>query len=358
MDSLTQAALGAVVGERVLGRQLGRKAIAWGALVGTLPDLDVLVNPWLDTIGQLYWHRGFSHSIFGVLIGTPLIAWLLFRWWNRKGKQVVSAKRVVAFVLLNFSTHILIDCFTVYGTQLLDPLSRQRFGLNNFFIIDLMFTLPMLAWIVAALFRHKVPGHASRGWAFGCGGVLAAYVVFSFTVQAMASQRFQRELAREGIEPIRSEISAAPFTTLIWRGLFETEDAFWISYWAVNDSDEPLAFHRVPRNVELLEPFRGDRAVDCALWFSEEYLLVEEAPDGPGFLATDLRFVEFWPENNRGLPRTFFTWRIVPSEGESPSVFEPVGGSGREIGAMFKKLEARLKGDRYALGPSEPVEKP
>ena len=123
----------------------------------------------------------------------------------------------------------------------------------------------------------------------------------------------------------------------------------------MNDSEDPLAFHRVPRNAELLEPFRGDRAVDCALWFSEEYLLVEEAPDDRGFLATDLRFVEFWPENNRGLPRTFFTWRIVPGDEGKPSVFEPVRGSGREISAVFEKLEARLQGDRNALGPQPPT---
>ena len=53
VDSITQAALGAVVGELVLGRQLGRRAIGWGALFGTIPDLDVIFTPLLDTARNL-----------------------------------------------------------------------------------------------------------------------------------------------------------------------------------------------------------------------------------------------------------------------------------------------------------------
>ncbi len=363
MDSLTQAALGALVGERALGKQLGRKAMAWGALVGTLPDLDVLVNPWLDPIGQLYWHRGFSHSIVGVLLGTLLFTWILVRWWNRDrtrnkqpGQEPIDWRRVGVFVFLNFATHILIDCFTVYGTQLLEPFSHRRFGLNNFFIIDPLFTLPMLIWIGAALFRRRTPGVASPGWAWGCGVFMAGYLAFSFVAQAVGTERFRRELAVAGIVPIRGEVSAAPFTTLVWRGLFETEDAFWIGYWAVNDSKAPLEFYRVPKRLDLLEPYRGDRAVDCALWFSEGYLLVRPAEPRQGFVVTDLRFGEFWPEEAEGMPRTFLTWHVVPdTSGEGRSVFEMDRGGiedvGDVFGQVFGQLAARLQGDRGALGP-------
>jgi inner membrane protein len=43
MDTVTQIGLGAAVGEAVLGRQLGRRALLWGGICGLLPDLDVLV---------------------------------------------------------------------------------------------------------------------------------------------------------------------------------------------------------------------------------------------------------------------------------------------------------------------------
>ena len=44
MDSLTQIVLGAAVGEVVLGRKIGNRAMLWGAVAGTIPDLDVMIG--------------------------------------------------------------------------------------------------------------------------------------------------------------------------------------------------------------------------------------------------------------------------------------------------------------------------
>ena len=45
MDSLSQIALGAAVGVAVMGRRTAVwKAAAWGAVAGTLPDLDVIID--------------------------------------------------------------------------------------------------------------------------------------------------------------------------------------------------------------------------------------------------------------------------------------------------------------------------
>ena len=45
MDSLTQIVLGAACGEAVLGKKIGNKALLFGAIGGTIPDLDVFVGP-------------------------------------------------------------------------------------------------------------------------------------------------------------------------------------------------------------------------------------------------------------------------------------------------------------------------
>ena len=44
MDSLTQIVLGAAVGEAVAGRQVGRRALIWGGVLGALPDFDLLIS--------------------------------------------------------------------------------------------------------------------------------------------------------------------------------------------------------------------------------------------------------------------------------------------------------------------------
>ena len=63
MDSLTQITLGAAAGELALGRMVGNKAIFWGAVAGTIPDLDVVFSPFLNDIEKLVYHRGFSHAL-------------------------------------------------------------------------------------------------------------------------------------------------------------------------------------------------------------------------------------------------------------------------------------------------------
>src|SRR5690606_19695451 len=79
MDSLTQAVLGAGIQGAMLGRFHGRKAMVAGALLATLPDLDVLID-YGDPISGMINHRGFSHSLFVLTGVSVLLTWLVRRW--------------------------------------------------------------------------------------------------------------------------------------------------------------------------------------------------------------------------------------------------------------------------------------
>ena len=118
MESVTQDALGAAIGGAVLGRRLGRKAILIGAVLGTLPDLDVIID-YGDAVANVTEHRGFSHSLF-VLTGlATLLALLSARFAPIKA---ISLPRWWCFYTLILVTHPLLDALTTYGTQLLWPL--------------------------------------------------------------------------------------------------------------------------------------------------------------------------------------------------------------------------------------------
>ncbi len=85
MDSLTQVTLGAAVGEVVLGRKLGNRAMIWGAVAGTIPDLDVMANLVTDEISALAFHRGITHSFVFSAIAAPILGWLLHRMDGHEG---------------------------------------------------------------------------------------------------------------------------------------------------------------------------------------------------------------------------------------------------------------------------------
>lgn len=82
MDSLTQIILGAAVGEVVLGRKAGNRAMLWGGVAGTIPDLDVLANFVTDEMTSLAFHRGFMHSLFFASLLPFLVGWLVHRLYQ------------------------------------------------------------------------------------------------------------------------------------------------------------------------------------------------------------------------------------------------------------------------------------
>lgn len=96
MDSITQAALGAAVGEAVLGKKLGNRALLWGVFFGTLPDLDILFSPFLDQVRQLSFHRGASHSLLIMICASFALA----RPWLGFGKKKKSPPFVQDFLYL------------------------------------------------------------------------------------------------------------------------------------------------------------------------------------------------------------------------------------------------------------------
>ncbi|MFT5166457.1 MAG: inner membrane protein, partial [Saprospiraceae bacterium] len=112
MDSLTQIILGAATGELAGGRKIGRKAMFWGAVGGTIPDLDVMVGGMLQSIGlfdemdALSFHRGISHSIFFAILAPLILGPLVSRHYKNPDRKYVSFfGSVLIFALIGFAVN-------------------------------------------------------------------------------------------------------------------------------------------------------------------------------------------------------------------------------------------------------------
>ncbi|HRH99819.1 MAG TPA: metal-dependent hydrolase [Saprospiraceae bacterium] len=115
MDSLTQMVLGAACGELVAGRKIGNKALVWGAIGGTIPDLDVLSNLFLNPLDALAFHRGPMHSLLFATIAPFGLAYLVksldeskaskSKWFHSLGfgLGLVSGMALTAIVCLILS---------------------------------------------------------------------------------------------------------------------------------------------------------------------------------------------------------------------------------------------------------------
>ncbi|HIB10106.1 MAG TPA: metal-dependent hydrolase, partial [Gemmatimonadetes bacterium] len=205
MDSITQAALGGALGGAVLGRRFGRGAVIAGALLGTLPDMDVLID-YGDAVANFSQHRGFSHSLLILAPLAVVLAALLSRW-----QHSVSFRRWLTFTGAILITHPLLDAFTTYGTQLLWPLGPPV-AWHTIFIIDPLYTLPLLLAVIIALVRPP----AIR--ALTVGLVLSSlYLAWSLAAQQWVDHRVHQALAGTGYQTAPRMVQPMPFSTLLWR---------------------------------------------------------------------------------------------------------------------------------------------
>ena len=273
MDSLTQAALGAAVGTAVLGRRAGPRAALWGAVCGTLPDLDVLLQHG-DPVRDFTFHRAETHALFWLTLVSPLLGWLL----ARLNRDRAAWRRWTLLAWLALVTHALLDAFTVYGTQLLLPFSDYPVGLGSVFIIDPLYTVPLLAGVIAALaWRARRPDAAARA---NAAGLVAstAYLAWSVAAQAHVEGEVQRTLAATPAETGRVLVTPTPFNTLLWRVVVMGDGGYHEGFRSLLDDGETvrLAWHE-SRN-DLLEPLRREWSVRRLAWFSKGFYAVRQEP--------------------------------------------------------------------------------
>lgn len=338
MDSLTQACLGAAVGGALLGRRLGRRAVLIGAALGTLPDLDVVID-YGDAVADYTYHRGFSHSL--AVLGA--LATLLALVTARFAPRDIPFSRWWLFYAACLLTHPLLDAFTTYGTQLWWPLPTPPVSWSTIFIIDPLYTLPLLGAVIVALIRGR---RAPRALHWGLA-LSSAYLAFSLGAKTLIEARIEPLLAERGLADAPCLIQPTPFNTLLWRVTVIDGNAHYETLVGLLD-DRPPRLVRFARGAEL-----EDAALDTAsgrrlAWFADPFLRYRtRSVDGVRWLvATDLRlgFPGYYPFNFR-LARDDGPggWEAVPSR--------LIAGNQPDRESLLRLLERALFGEGdLALG--------
>jgi inner membrane protein len=284
MDSLTQITLGAAVGEATLGAKAGKKAPLWGAAFGTLPDLDVLANPFVSEVTALAIHRGLSHSLLFIALATPLCGILLHRLHQNDS---ASARDWGLLVFLTLSTHVLLDCLTSYGTQVFNPFSNYPVIFGTVFVIDPLYTAPLMAGLVAALLH--APGSRWRRVANYVGlGLSSLYLLLTVANKLHMDTVFDRALSAQDHSVERVFTKPMPLTNVLWSAIAEDSTGFWIGYHSLLDEEGDIAFHHVPKNHHLIRDAWNQPAVERLRWFSRGYFSVSE--ENGQLYIHDLRF--------------------------------------------------------------------
>jgi inner membrane protein len=280
MDSLSQLLLGASIGVAVMGRRTAVwKAALWGGIAGTLPDLDAFID-FGDAVRNMTYHRAASHGLFYLTLLAPVMAWLA----SRVHGQAALFKRWCLALWLALFTHPLLDNFTIYGTQLLQPFSEHPYGIGSMFIIDPIYTLPLLVGVIVALNRKSFAG---LPWNTAALVFSTVYLGWSVVAQAYVRTVAAETLAGNSVAAERIMVTPSPLNTILWRVVVVQPDGFDEGYYSLLDAGRKIKFQRFVSDAQLLDNTKNIWAVQRMAWFTQGFFKINEK-DGKAVL-TDLR---------------------------------------------------------------------
>lgn len=297
MDPLTHCLVGAVAAQAFFNRRLGRMAPLIGAVAGGLADLDVLIRSADNPILAIVYHRHFTHALLFIPIGAMIAAlpFLFMKRFQYRRPAVLGA------CLLAYALHAPLDACTTYGTLIFWPFSDKRIALDWISVIDPIFTLLLVAALVAGLVKLKPT--------FGRAGLAAAVLYICLgAAQHERAMNVQKHLAdTRQHEMVRSRVMPTLGNLVVWRSIYEYNsqvhaDAIRLVYttpptFARGQSARLYAEKVLP---ESLKDSRQARELDAYLWFADGWLAF--VPERPGITSPllDMRY-SYTPEGTQGL---------------------------------------------------------
>ncbi len=339
MDSITQIVLGAACGEAVLGKKIGNKALLFGAIGGTIPDLDVLMGGLLyhNEIDAMLFHRGFMHSILFSVLGAYLFGWLVHKMYDSgKRKGSTTMKNWISLFFWSLFTHPILDCFTPYGTQLFAPFSNYRVAFNNIAVADPLYTLPFLICVIVLMFYGRNNGKRRSWLKFGIG-ISSIYMLFTIGNKLYVDSIFKSSLNERRVKYSRFSLQPSILNNVLWYGIAETKDSYLVGYYSLLD---------VGNRFSDWEVLPKQRAIDVdehkdlkyLVWFSNGYFSVYENNDGT-YSYNDLRYPLIKSDNGSSS-----VFRLILFEEEQRLNMKPFEPKTDDFRNAMATLWKRLKG--------------
>ncbi len=309
MDSLTQIVLGAACGEIALGKKIGNKALLFGAIGGTIPDLDVILGSFFypNEIDNLAFHRGFMHSILFSLIGSLVIGFVVSELYDT-GKRKGSTDLLdwVRLFFLSIFTHPILDSFTPYGTQLFLPFTDYRVAFNNISVADPLYTLPFLFCLLVVLF-FKRSNPKRMKWTKAGIYISSFYLLITLGNKLYIDSIFRKSLEKANIEYSRFSAQPTLLNNVLWYSIAEGKENYYASFYSIFDRGNVASkFIKIPKNHDFIDIQHPD--IQTLRWFSKDYYALYKSNITEQLIYKDLRYPLL---NEKDINSSLFSFGLV-----------------------------------------------
>lgn len=305
LDSLTQIILGASVAEAVAGKKMGNKAAMWGAIAGTLPDLDVFLMQFYHPIDAALMHRGFSHSILFAVIMGPVLGWLIHRLYKKSYDQ----KTWMWLFFLSIITHPMLDMFTNYGTEFLWPYNT-RITFNTVFVIDPLYTVPFMVCLLVALFMKR-DNPKRKKWNMAGIYYSSAYLLWGVIVKLFILSSSTGYFEENKLNTRNEMVTPMPLTSFYWMVLGEDNENYYVGYKSLFYAFKGSDIDTVPKRKKELYGLKwSNKNYSPQLYFiSNGYYTIERI--GDTVLFYDMRFGMTSKMSNNQLKKPLMSFNLI-----------------------------------------------
>lgn len=279
MDSVTHIVLGACVGEVLMDKKAGKKAMLWGALAQSVPDIDFLNGAWMPLTKELMAHRGITHSFLFAFLSSLFLALVASRLHK---KDAISISKWVSFFLIEAVIHIMLDSLNNYGTGLFEPFSSKRIAFNLLYVADPLFTIAPLFVFFFLLFSKMDHLHRIKWARIGILGPVF-YCCFALVNKINIEKSVEKHLTHS------SRYFTAPtlLNNFLWTAVIQDSTGFQVGYKSIFSKKE-FVFTRFEQHQTYLDSIHDHQEVMDLKVFSQGFYTLEKWNDTLVF--NDLRF--------------------------------------------------------------------
>ena len=310
-----------------------------GAIAKSIPDFDLFYTGLSDPRAYMCDHRAHTHSLLIEALYAIPIAWLLVKLF----KQKVSFKQMLLLILACLWGHSLLDWCTNFGTQLLLPFTNENYSLNTLAIVDLLFTLPMLAMVLIAVFHKKNEvrrNKLARATLMYC----FIYLGLAFFNKYRAEEIVKQSIVKNKIPATAHITNPTMLNNILWYSVCSNDSTIFVGEFSFLNWQNLIKWHSYPRNLQLMKQCKSKKDVAILKWFSDPYTIAEANGDTLNIYA-----VKFGRTNMQEseLKKTFvFHYKLYQKNGVEMMGMEQANEKNTNLKEGFVDLWERICGRR------------
>jgi len=407
MDSITQITLGAAVGEVVLGKKVGNRAMVWGAIAGTIPDLDILTSFFMSEINALIAHRHITHALVFPVFMAPLFGLLAYKFYKGDfDKNPIYKGLITGIGALICGLILYLLALGLYNNGRVSPLplitglsivTFLAYRMRNYWKTDFsrlgteashrdwswlffwgLFTHPLLdcftsygtqifqpfsdyrvsfstvavadpAYTVPFLICVVIASYLARGSRLRSVinwvgiGFSCLYLLWTVRNKVVITKIFENSLTRNQIQFDRTFVSPTILNNILWQAVAESDDKYYYGLYSLRDSKPEIQIDSLYKHPKRRAVLEKYKDFPTLTWFSDNYYTIDSVAPDQ-YKMNDLRFGVI---GNLETPRdtSMYVFQFyLTVKGDNDLHIKSYRNTDRDISADLQKLRNRING--------------